>query len=274
MQKQILILAIVLSLIALMTSSAVAQQWAVKADAADGCSCQGPCPCTFGNPPTLGYCQGNMLWEIKEGNHGDVRVDGLSVVITYDFGKWTKLYISDKATDDQVDAIKQIIQKQQTLPFGEILSVEKIPLSVERSASKVAFSAPASTVEMEVVKGSNGKPTKILNSFLISEYTLYKTIKTTHQTEDTKFSYSGTFVSISKVLAFSPAPNSPQRKSACTSRSRLTVSLTSFVAFVLSKIRPIVVFSRINASCQSCFRPRVSPFLTPCMTTSSICSMD
>src|SRR5688500_19785031 len=48
-------------------------------DFIDFCKCAVPCPCSWGQPPTEGDCQGIVAWRIREGNYGDVKLDGLAV---------------------------------------------------------------------------------------------------------------------------------------------------------------------------------------------------
>ena len=48
--------------------------------------------------------------EIKEGHYGDVRLDGISVVTTFRFGEWVKLYVSENATDEQAKAAAQLMK--------------------------------------------------------------------------------------------------------------------------------------------------------------------
>ena len=35
----------------------------------------------FGSDPTLGYCEGVLTWLIREGNYGEVSLNGLAVVL-------------------------------------------------------------------------------------------------------------------------------------------------------------------------------------------------
>ncbi|MDP6623779.1 MAG: DUF1326 domain-containing protein [Alphaproteobacteria bacterium] len=60
-------------------------QWRIAGDWWDLCSCAIGCPCNFGSDPTLGYCQGVLTWLIREGNYGDVPLDGLAIVLILHF---------------------------------------------------------------------------------------------------------------------------------------------------------------------------------------------
>lgn len=206
MQRQIMTWGVALGLIAVMASSAGAQEWAIKADFTNSCSCNVVCPCLFDSSPTLGHCDDNSLFEIKSGHYDGVRLDGISVVTTGRVGEWVKYYVSDDATDEQMEAAVQLLKA--SLPFFadmEVLAIEKVPVAVERSASKVKFSVPASTVEIEMMTGRDGKPIRIQN--LPAAYTVghtqYKSITNSHKSDDKEFAYSGTNAFTSKIDASS-----------------------------------------------------------------------
>jgi len=199
MENRITILMIVFCTIGIMATSAAAQDWAIKADYTESCSCNPACPCYFGSPSTHGYCEGNNLIEIKEGHYGGVRLDGISVVTAFSLGKWLKIYINENATDEQAKTLLELLKLEQT--FGrlysgksEILSQEKAPISIEKTSAKVKFSVPASMVEIEMMKGRDGKPIKIqnLSQPWMDDHTQYKSISVTHKSEDKEFKHSGT----------------------------------------------------------------------------------
>jgi len=209
MKKEITILMLAFAVIAIMAGSAVSQDWALKGDHAEACCCNAACPCNFGSPPTRGYCEGNALLEIKEGHYGDVHLDGIAVVLAFRFGEWVKPYVSENATDEQAKAAVQLMKLEPTygivFSYGDpkILSSEKAPVSIEKTSTKLKFSVPTSTVEIEMTKGRDGKPIKIQNlSFpFLKDYTQYKTITNSHHSEDKEFSYSGTHAARSKIEA-------------------------------------------------------------------------
>ena len=199
MENRITILMIVFCTIGIMATSAAAQDWAIKADYTESCSCNPACPCLFGSPSTHGYCEGNNLIEIKEGHYGDVDLDGISVVTAFSLGKWLKIYINENTTDEQAKALLELLKLDQT--FGriysgksEILSQEKAPISIEKTSTKVKFSVSTSIVEIEMMKGRGGKPIKIQNLSLpfMDDHTQYKSISVSHKSEDKEFKHSGT----------------------------------------------------------------------------------
>jgi hypothetical protein len=199
MGNRITILMIVFCTIGIMATSVAAQDWAIKADYTESCSCNPACPCLFGSPSTLGYCEGNNLIEIKEGHYGNVRLDGISVVTAFSLGKWLKIYINENATDEQAKALLELLKLEQTFGLiysgnSKILAQEKVPISIEKTSTKVKFSVPASMVEIEMIKGRGGKPIKIQNLSLpfMNDHTQYKSITLSHKSEDKEFKHSGT----------------------------------------------------------------------------------
>ena len=195
-------------LFALILSLAVAatvgaEQWSLKGDFTDACSCNASCPCLFGSAPTHDYCEGTALLEVKKGNYGSVNLDGVSAMVVYHMGgdgTWTKYYVSDKATDAQVKAVTQLIPAAFRFMAGaEVKEVKKTPVSIVRSDSKVKYSVPAASVEIEQLKNAEGKPIMIQNlpskDFPAPpslDHTQCKTIDLTYNSSNGGFHYSGT----------------------------------------------------------------------------------
>ncbi len=180
------------------------KEWAIKADMAGACNCAVPCPCGGLGPPTLGYCETNQLVEIKKGHYKGVSLDGLSLVMTWRGGNWVKYYVSDKATDKQFDAVQKLMPAAVGfISKMKVLSAEKVPVSVERTATRIKFSVPESKVEIERVKGRDGGPMITQNHphpWKAIDLIQYKAIAWSHDgKDDKKFSYSGTNASTSKV---------------------------------------------------------------------------
>jgi hypothetical protein len=133
MYKQIIVSLLALVLVATVPASAGGKDWAVKGDFAESCSCLPACPCHFGSSPTLGHCDGAALLEITEGNYGDVRLDGITVVTIERVGEWMKYYVSENATDEQVKTVEPLMGALLGFPTDmKLLSIEKAPVSVEQ----------------------------------------------------------------------------------------------------------------------------------------------
>ena len=176
-------------------TAASTDNWAIKAEIAESCSCDPTCPCMFGSPPTREPCEGSRLYEIEKGHFGSVRFDGLQIVATFRVGKWVKYYVSDRATDEQLNAVEPLISRASPVFAAlSVLAIEKVPVSVERTDTRVRFTAPASTVEIEVMQGRDGKPIEIHNlaDVDLDAYKQYKSIENSHKSPKDSFHYSGT----------------------------------------------------------------------------------
>ncbi|MGW6457945.1 DUF1326 domain-containing protein [Streptomyces sp. NPDC055078] len=97
------------------------ENWHLKGEWFDVCSCSTPCPCTFAQAPTNGACMFTLVWQIHEGHFGDVRLDGLGVVALGEFAgnMWVNdpdatmtamFYIDAKGTPAQRDALEEIFR--------------------------------------------------------------------------------------------------------------------------------------------------------------------
>ena len=76
-------------------------QWRLAGDWFDICSCDIPCPCEFAQAPTDNHCQGVLAWHVREGQFGDVRLDGFNLVALGEFEG--NLWAGEaKATDGHV----------------------------------------------------------------------------------------------------------------------------------------------------------------------------
>ena len=115
---------------------------------------------------------------------------------------WAKVYVSDNTADEQMKGVEELMPLAfRGFHNWGISKMEKVPVHVERSAERMKFSVPESTVEIEVMKGRKDQAVKILNlpspSFI--DFTRYKSIATSHRGDDKAFSYSGTTVFTSKM---------------------------------------------------------------------------
>ena len=93
------------------------QRWRLTGDWFDLCRCRVPCGCTFAQAPDEDECDGILAWQIREGNYGDVSLDGLNVVMVGSFmgNLWTGeahdslgFFIDERADDCQREALQAI----------------------------------------------------------------------------------------------------------------------------------------------------------------------
>jgi hypothetical protein len=93
-------------------------RWRLTGDWFDVFKCRVPCGCTFAQAPDEGQCDGILAWHIREGNYGDVALDGLSVVWVGGFegNNWTGeatnsamgFFIDERADERQREALQTI----------------------------------------------------------------------------------------------------------------------------------------------------------------------
>jgi hypothetical protein len=91
-------------------------RWHLRGLYLDSCNCDWGCPCQFNARPTHGNCEGLFGIHIKDGNYGNVKLDGLNLVwigsypgaIHEGHGK-ASMYIDDRANEEQFDVLSKII---------------------------------------------------------------------------------------------------------------------------------------------------------------------
>jgi hypothetical protein len=125
-------------------------QWHVVGDWFDVCKCNLPCPCEFAQAPTYGDCEGVLAYHIRQGHYGDVRLDGLNLVLVGRFEGtiWTRevkdlkfgFFIDERVDEQQRAAMLTIFSGQGggwPAQFGmftgqpEVLGIEIAPIAFE-----------------------------------------------------------------------------------------------------------------------------------------------
>lgn len=169
-----------------------ARRWSFVADVAECCSCEIPCPCNFGRPAET--CFGNRLIRIRSGEFEGADLAGISFLVTFHMGRWTRLYIPYSLTPDQAGTLDRF------LPVGFAgfqrlaRATERVPLTVTDGEGTFAFSVPDSSVEMKLLPGMDGAPIRIdgLPSNAFYDYVQYESVVHRHGSADGEWSYSGT----------------------------------------------------------------------------------
>src|SRR4029450_13171339 len=94
---------------------------------------------------------------IDSGTSDGVDLAGVQMLVTFNMRNWSKIYVSDKVTDRQMKAVEALLPLAFAGFRKGMLSFTKAPITMEASESRVKFSGPESSVDMEVMKGFNGK---------------------------------------------------------------------------------------------------------------------
>ena len=175
-------------------SRAAAPDWHLTATVAESCSCTISCPCNFGGSPNRNPCEGNRLIAIRSGRYEDVDLAGVTFLVTFTMRDWSKIYVSDKASEKQMAAVEALLPIAFAGFHRGMLSFTKAPITMEITDKRVKFSGPESSVEMEAMAGLGGKPVKILNlpNPAYQDYTQYRSVVHTHASDKAKWSHSGT----------------------------------------------------------------------------------
>jgi hypothetical protein len=126
----------------------MAEQWRILGDFLDFCKCRVPCPCTFGQPPTEGDCEGVIAYRIREGHYGDVDLSGLSVVgvLRFEGNIWDPdvradlgMIVDERADERQREALQTIFGGQAggwpkmfaDNVLGKMLGLQFAPIELE-----------------------------------------------------------------------------------------------------------------------------------------------
>jgi hypothetical protein len=185
---------VVLSLVLVIPSRAQSPGWQLTATVAESCSCTVSCPCNFGGEPSRMPCEGNRFITIDKGHYQDVDLSGVQLLVTFNMRNWSKIYVSDKVSDRQMKAVEAMLPLAFAGFHKGMLSFTKAPITMEATATRVKFSGPESSVEMEVAKGFNGQAIQINNlpSAVFQEYTQFRSVSHTHSTKEHSWAHKGT----------------------------------------------------------------------------------
>lgn len=173
---------------------AAAPDWHITATVAESCSCTVSCSCNFGGEPNRNPCEGNRIIAIRSGHYEGVDLKGVTFLVTFTMRSWSKVYVSDAVSDQQMAAVEALMPIAFAGFHRGMLSFTKAPITMQITESKATFSGPESAVEMEVMRGFGGKPVKILNlpNPAYQDYTQFKSVSHTHTSADHSWKHSGT----------------------------------------------------------------------------------
>ena len=104
--------------------------WEIKATELVNCNCAYGCPCQFNALPTHGFCEAVGAFQIRQGFHGDVRLDSLSAIAVLQWpgpiheGKGKGFMIIDKrASEAQRQSLLRILTGEDTEPGKTVWNV-------------------------------------------------------------------------------------------------------------------------------------------------------
>lgn len=181
-------------LVLIVPSRAQAPNWHITATVAESCSCTVSCPCNFGGNPSGMSCEGNRMISIDTGQYDTVDLAGVQLLVTFNMRNWSKIYVSDRVSERQMKAVEALLPLAFSGFQKGMLSFTKAPITMEATESRVRFSGPESSVDMEVMRGFNGQAVKVLNlpAAMFQDYTQFRSVSHTHSSAAHSWSHKGT----------------------------------------------------------------------------------
>ncbi len=156
----------------------MAAKWSLNGTYFEGCNCDVACPCVFMSAPTEGDCTLLLAWHINKGQYEDVPLDGLNAVLSAYTpghmmeGKWKiALYLDDKASDSQTQALTQIFSGQAgghpavvASLVGEVLGLKSARIDfVENGKQRSLRIGDVAQMEIEALEGQGGNDVTVAN---------------------------------------------------------------------------------------------------------------
>ena len=181
------------------TSAKKMQDFEIEGVALWECQCPAyGCPCQRNGRPTHGTCHGSDFAHISKGHYGGVRLDGLNVVMVGNLVDansdrlFATLYLDDKATEEQGDALTRILEymngayvalaDQAPVPFNR---VKRVRIKFDESADRTHYSLeiPSILQEKAILKrDKSGEPL-----FTMTAMDLWS--NTVHNADNLQFEY-------------------------------------------------------------------------------------
>jgi hypothetical protein len=134
-------------------------QWQISGDYFEACSCDSVCPCPTSGlaaPPTRGFCDAGLVFQVTRGQYGSTRLDGLGFAVLLHTpgpmiqGNWTVgLILDERASAAQREALTTIASGQGGGPMaalapliGRFGGAEARPITVTQEGMRRSVSIP------------------------------------------------------------------------------------------------------------------------------------
>jgi len=141
-------------------------KWHLKIDYVETCNCDYGCPCNFNGSPTYGFCRALVLFHIRSGDYGSIKLDGLDIIYAASWPKaihegngTMQLFISKNATNEQREALVKVFSGdakgegcfaifKPTLKY--ILEPQFADIIAKIDGKKSSFSVPDKIIDVEI----------------------------------------------------------------------------------------------------------------------------
>jgi hypothetical protein len=143
------------------------------------CNCRVLCPCWIGEDPDFGTCDTIVAWHFDKGKIDGVDVAGHTIAVIAHVpgnilqGNWrAAVYVDDKASAQQKDAILSVYTGKLGGPvgelvklIGEVVSVDSVPISFDVQGGKGTLKVgDAGYAELEPYKSASGHTTTLTDT--------------------------------------------------------------------------------------------------------------
>jgi len=152
--------------------------WKLQGSYFETCNCEVSCPCIWLQSPSEGDCKLLVAWHIERGYLAHQALDNLNVAMACyapgnmkDGGWQVALYIDERASKNQLDAIVQIFSGQYgghlaiLMSFvSNIAGVQQVRIDYQEYENKRSVSIPdIAQAEIESIQGITGTYPEISN---------------------------------------------------------------------------------------------------------------
>ena len=136
-------------------------KWQLTGDYFENCNCDVVCPCLVSSAapltarPTQGECHVALVFHINSGSYGQVKLDGLNVVVVASTpgamadGNWTAgAYVDERASDEQTTALGAIFSGAEGGPMAAFSPLIGTHLAPKKTRINYAITGNTRSVEI------------------------------------------------------------------------------------------------------------------------------
>jgi hypothetical protein len=162
--------------------------WQLEGQMHEMCSCKFLCPCWFGPAePDQGWCSGALFFDIARGNAEGVDLSTRKVVFVGDWpgdfwaGNGTaQLYIDDRATPEQRQALEAIFSGKQggpmeavvTAVISKVLPSKSVPIEVTWGDQTTGRVGDIGRLTSQRLKNDAGEPATVQGAAAMAAFNL------------------------------------------------------------------------------------------------------
>jgi hypothetical protein len=152
--------------------------WDLHGSYFEACNCKTACPCVWLQPPSEANCKLLVAWHIESGHLNSEKLDNLNIALAcfspghMADGNWqAALYVDERASDKQFDAITQIFAGKIgghpaiLMSFvTEVWGIKKVKIDYQEEGNKRRLFIPdIAQAEVESIQGIKGGDATIDN---------------------------------------------------------------------------------------------------------------